>query len=94
MHFIMEVDAQDHLATALTLMCGSAFAQSTGAPAAAQGEMNKPDANNNMDKGAMGKGSMGNTTGRSGSANGLPSAAPKATTGPSMKPSANESTPK
>lgn len=45
------------LATALTLMCGSAFAQSTGAPANAQSDMNKP-MNNNMDKG-----SMSNTTG-------------------------------
>ena len=50
------------LATALTLMCGSAFAQSTGAPATAQSDMNKP-MNNNMDKGSMDKGSMNSTTG-------------------------------
>jgi pentapeptide MXKDX repeat protein len=86
-------------ATALTLMCGSAFAQSTGAPAAAQNDMNKPGMNNNMDKGAMdkgtmGKGSMSNTTGMTGSANGSPSKAPKATTGPNMKPSASETPPK
>ena len=35
---------------ALTLMCGSAFAQNTGAPAAAQNDMNKPGSSK-MDKG-------------------------------------------
>ena len=47
--------------TALTLMCGSAFAQNTGAPAAAQNDMNKPGMNT-MDKGSMDKGSMNNST--------------------------------
>ncbi|WKA31853.1 hypothetical protein [Bradyrhizobium roseum] len=37
---------------AFTLMCGSAFAQNTGAPAAAQNDMNKPGMNT-MDKGSM-----------------------------------------
>jgi hypothetical protein len=37
-------------AVTFTLMCGSAFAQNTGAPAAAQNDMNKPGMNN-MDKG-------------------------------------------
>ena len=46
---------------ALALMCGSAFAQNTGAPAAAQNDMNKPGMNN-MDKGSMDKGSMNNST--------------------------------
>ena len=50
--------------TAFTLMCGTAFAQNTGAPAAAQNDMNKPGMNN-MDKGSMDKGSMNNTTGMS-----------------------------
>jgi hypothetical protein len=46
--------------TALILMSGSAFAQNTGAPAAAQNDMNKPGMNN-MEKGSMGhsSGSMG-----------------------------------
>lgn len=43
-----------------TLMCGSAFAQTTGAPAAAQNDMNKPGMNT-MDKGSM----HNNTTGMS-----------------------------
>jgi hypothetical protein len=51
--------------TAFTLMCGSAFAQHTGAPANAQSnDMNKPGMNN-MDKGSMNnmeKGSMNNST--------------------------------
>jgi pentapeptide MXKDX repeat protein len=43
---------------ALTLMCGSAFAQSTG-PAAQQDNMTKPgQMNNSIDKGSMEKGSM------------------------------------
>jgi hypothetical protein len=37
---------------AFTLMCGSAFAQNTGAPANAQSDMNKPGMNN-MEKGSM-----------------------------------------
>jgi hypothetical protein len=50
--------------TAFTLMCGSAFAQNTGAPANAQSDMNKPGMNN-MDKPGMNnmdKGSMNNST--------------------------------
>lgn len=47
--------------TAFTLMCGSAFAQNTGAPANAQTDMNKPGMNN-MDKGSMDKGSMNSGT--------------------------------
>lgn len=47
--------------TAFTLMCGSAFAQNTGAPANAQSEMNKPGMNN-MEKGSMNNGSMNNGT--------------------------------
>ncbi len=47
--------------TALTLMCGSAFAQNTGAPANAQSDMNKP-AMNNMEKGSMKSGTMNNGT--------------------------------
>jgi hypothetical protein len=50
------------LAAALALLSGPALAQSTGAPAAAQSDMNRP-MNNNMDKGSMDKGSMNNTTG-------------------------------
>ena len=52
------------IATALTLMCGSAFAQNTGAPAAAQSDMNKPGMAN--DKGSMNKDGMNKgTTGSS-----------------------------
>jgi hypothetical protein len=47
--------------TAFTLMCGSAFAQNTGAPANAQSDMSKPGMNN-MEKGSMEKGSMNNGT--------------------------------
>ena len=47
--------------TAFTLMCGSAFAQNTGAPANAQSDMNKP-AMNNMEKGSMKSGTMNNGT--------------------------------
>ena len=39
--------------SALTLLCGSAFAQNTGAPAAAQSDMNKPGMAN--DKGSITK---------------------------------------
>jgi pentapeptide MXKDX repeat protein len=49
-------------AAALTLMCGSAFAQGTG-PATQQDNMTKPGmANGSMDKGSMNNGS---TTGMS-----------------------------
>jgi pentapeptide MXKDX repeat protein len=52
------------VATALTLMCSSAFAQNTTGPAAQSDNMNKPGMNN-MDKDSMNKGSMkkGTTTG-------------------------------
>jgi hypothetical protein len=44
--------------TALTLMCGSAYAQNTG-PAPQQDNMTKPGATNgSMEKGSMEKGSM------------------------------------
>ena len=46
---------------AFTLMCGSAFAQNTGAPANAQSDMNKPGMNN-MEKGSMKSGTMNNGT--------------------------------
>ena len=54
------------LATAaLTLMCGSAFAQGTG-PSPQQDNMTKPGtANGSMEKGSMNKGSMNNTNGMS-----------------------------
>jgi hypothetical protein len=51
--------------TAFTLMCGSAFAQNTGAPANAQSnDMNKPGMNT-MDKGSMNN----STSGTSGMSN-------------------------
>lgn len=54
---------------ALTLMCGSAFAQQTGAPAAAQNDMNKPGmaqpAPGTTSGGAMQNNNMGTTTGSS-----------------------------
>jgi pentapeptide MXKDX repeat protein len=50
-------------ATALTLMCGVAFAQGTSGPAAQQDNMTKPGMNNGtMEKGAMDKGSMNTGT--------------------------------
>jgi pentapeptide MXKDX repeat protein len=55
------------IATALTLMCGSAFAQGTG-PAAQQDNMTKPGmTNDSMSNGSMRNGSMdkGTTTGMS-----------------------------
>jgi pentapeptide MXKDX repeat protein len=54
------------IATALTLMCGSAFAQSTG-PAAQQDNMTKPGMTNGSTDSSMNKGSMsdGSTTGMS-----------------------------
>jgi pentapeptide MXKDX repeat protein len=55
------------LATALTLMCGSAFAQSSTGPAAQGDNMTKPGtANSSTDKG-----SMSNTTGSSMSKEGM-----------------------
>ena len=47
--------------TAMTLMCGSAFAQTTGAPAAAQNDMNKPGMTN-TDKGPMNNSTMDKST--------------------------------
>ena len=47
--------------TAFTLMCGSAFAQNTGARANAQTDINKPGMNT-MENGSMDKGSMNNST--------------------------------
>jgi hypothetical protein len=44
-----------------SVMCSSAFAQNTGAPASAQSDMNKPGMNN-MEKGSMDKGSINNGT--------------------------------
>lgn len=61
------------IAGALTLMCSSAFAQTTTGPANQGDTMNKPGmTNGTMDKGAMDKGSMGNTTGMSGDAKNNP----------------------
>jgi pentapeptide MXKDX repeat protein len=55
------------IAGALTLMCSSAFAQTTTGPANQGDTMNKPGmTNGTMDKGSMDKGSMSNTTGMSG----------------------------
>ncbi len=55
------------IAGALTLMCSSAFAQTTTGPASQGDTMNKPGmTNGTMDKGSMDKGSMSNTTGMSG----------------------------
>src|SRR3954464_7331593 len=50
------------LATTLTLMCGSAFAQGATGPAAQGDNMNKPGMSNSTTNG----GSMGNTTTGSG----------------------------
>ena len=57
--------------TALSLMCGTAFAQNTGAPANQQSDMNKPGT---MEKGSMGtSGSMNSgTSGMSGDIKGNP----------------------
>ena len=61
---------------ALTLMCGSAFAQNTGAPANAQSDMNKPGMNNmekgSMKSGTMNNGTMNNTTGMANDNKGKP----------------------
>ena len=46
---------------AFSLMFGPAFAQTTGAPAAAQNDMNKPGMNN-PDKGSMNQGTTGTST--------------------------------
>jgi hypothetical protein len=48
---------------ALTLMCGSAFAQGATGPAAQQDNMTKPGmANGSMDKGSMNNGTTTGTT--------------------------------
>jgi hypothetical protein len=52
------------IATALTLMCSSAFAQGTTGPAAQSDSMTKPGMNN-MDKGSMQKGTTGMGNGMS-----------------------------
>ncbi|WP_159009114.1 hypothetical protein [Bradyrhizobium sp. S69] len=49
------------IATALTLMCGSAFAQGTG-PAAQQDNMTKPGMTNGTTGSSMNKGSMNTET--------------------------------
>jgi pentapeptide MXKDX repeat protein len=58
---------------ALSLMCGSAFAQGSTGPAAQQDNMTKPGmTNGSMDKGSMEKGSMSNgTTGTTGMNDGM-----------------------
>jgi pentapeptide MXKDX repeat protein len=52
---------------ALTLLCGSAFAQGTTGPAAQQDNMTKPGMTNNstgsMDKGSMSNGTTGMSSG-------------------------------
>ena len=61
---------------AFTLMCGSAYAQNTGAPANAQSDMNKPGMNNmekgSMKSGTMNNGTMNNTTGMANDNKGKP----------------------
>ena len=53
------------IAAAVSLMCGSAFAQGTG-PTPQTDNMTKPGmTNGTMDNGSMEKGSMNNTTGMS-----------------------------
>jgi pentapeptide MXKDX repeat protein len=54
------------IAATLSLMCGSAFAQSSTGPAPQSDNMNKPGmTNTTTDKGSMEKGTMNNTTGMS-----------------------------
>lgn len=83
---------------ALTLWCGSAIAQITGAPAAAQSDMNKPGMNNNTtqpsmnrdSKGSMQQNNMGTTTGSamkpSASEQGAPTGAPVDAKGTASEP--------
>jgi len=60
------------LATALTLMCGSAFAQGSTGPANQGDNMTKPGmANPNTTSGSMKSGSTGTTTGSSMSKDGM-----------------------
>jgi hypothetical protein len=77
--------------TAFTLMCGSAFAQTTGAPAAAQNDMNKPGMNN-PDRGSMKQGTTGASTMPSprgdASTSGAPTSAPARNTGDMTEPGA------
>lgn len=56
---------------ALTVMCGAAFAQNTGAPANQQNEMNKPGMNN-MQKGSLSSDGTSDTSGMSGDNKGKP----------------------
>jgi pentapeptide MXKDX repeat protein len=67
------------LATALTLMCGSAFAQSSTGPAAQGDNMTKPGMTNS----STDKGSMSNTTGSSMSKDGMKDGMNKTTGGES-----------
>lgn len=83
---------------ALTLWCGSAIAQITGAPAAAQSDMNRPGMNNNTtqpsmnrdSKGSMQQNNMGTTTGSamksSASEQGAPTGAPVDAKGTASEP--------
>lgn len=77
--------------TAFTLMCGSAFAQTTGAPAAAQNDMNKPGMNNpdrgSMNQGTTGTSNMPSPRGDASTSGAGPAAGPK-NTGTAKEPGA------
>ncbi len=83
------------IATALTLMCSSAFAQGTTGPAAQSDNMNKPGMNN-MDKGTMNKDTTGTGNGMvrqpsaagDASNSGAPTAAGANSTGSGTEPGA------
>ena len=83
------------IAAALTLMCGSAFAQGTTGPAAQSDSMNKPGMNN-MEKGSMNNGTTGMGNGMSqqpsaagdASNSGAPTAAGANSTGSGTEPGA------
>jgi hypothetical protein len=85
------------IATAMTLMCSAAFAQ-TGTGPAAQSNMDKPGmTKGSMDKGSMDKGSMDKgTTGMNGrdNANGSAGSAPMAHGGPTGGDASQKETPK
>jgi len=74
-----------------SLMCGSAFAQTAGAPAAAQNDMNKPGMNNpdrgSMNQGTTGASSMPSPRGDA-STSGAPTSAPAKNTGAMTEPGA------
>jgi hypothetical protein len=60
------------LATALTLMCGSAFAQGTTGPAAQTDNMTKPGmTNSSTNKGSMSNTTTGSSMSRDGMKNGM-----------------------